>query len=675
MKTLTKLTFLAILGMSLSIIFQSCSTTEPTPPGSTVTVDADAGPDETVKVGVEVNLDGSFSSSSDGSALTYAWSITTQPAGSVTTLSGGNTDAPTITPDLAGDYLISLTVSSGAATDIDQVTVTATPDGLVTPVLIGGTIEIDSVLTKLAVSGPDYRVTSKLNLYAKLTIMPGVIVEFEQNTGIEVFAGGAIYAVGTDAERITLEGIEALKGYWLGISIETASANNRIEYCDIAHAGSEGFDGANLKAGIMVQETGTLKLHNSSIKMSNGHGLYMRHFGVSVDFANNVISGNDYPAYALVHQFDVFDADSDYTGNAVDYIDNGVDSNYTADDDTWAALNVPYFLIGTPHRIASAITISAGVTMLSSQDGGLDVYPDGSLTAVGTAVNKITLKGIEDIPGYWTGINIQSNKAANKLIHVNIMNGGSQGFDGANLKSNIMIEDAGRLVIQNTVSSKSGGYGLYIRSLSSTIPDFAGNTFTANAAPVMTLIKNFSSFDKASDYTGNTKDHIDTFRSNNNDITGTHSWLNLNVPYRLNSVVEDIAGSISIEAGTTFMAAQNGGLEVVTGGSLSAVGTSSLKIRFLGEEDVTGYWTGLRFNAASANNKLDFVIIANGGSEGFDGANRKANVEIGPNGTGTITNTMFFKSGDAGIRVQAGGVLTQSNNTFGGNLGVDIDVL
>lgn len=674
MKNLTKLTFIAFFMICISATIQSCSSDDPTP-DDPVTVIADAGLDETVVAGTEVTLDGSFSSSSDGSALTFAWIIASQPSGSTATLAGSTTDAPTFTPDLAGEYVISLTVLSGAATDNDQVTITATPDGLVTPVVISGNIEIDSVLTKIAVTGPDYRVNANLNLYAKLTVMPGVIIEFEENTGIEVFSGGSIYAVGNDSERIALQGVEEIKGYWLGISIESTSPNNVIEYCDLAHAGSDGFDGANLKAGIMVQETGTLKLHNSSIKMTSGHGLYMRQIGVNVDFANNVLTENDYPAYALVHQFDVFDSESDYTGNVTDFIDNGWISNYTEDDDTWEALNVPYYLAGNAHRIASAITISPGVTIVAAENGGLDVFPDGSLNAEGTALDKINLKGLEDLPGYWLGINVQSNKAANKLAHVNIMNGGSDGFDGANLKANIMVEDNGRLVIQNTVSSKSGGYGLYVRSLDSSIPDFANNTFTENAAPVMTLIKNFSSFDKESDYSGNTKDYIDTFWSNNNDLTGTHTWLNLNVPYRLNSNVEDIAGSVTIEPGTTITSAQNGGLEVVTGGSLNAVGTLTDKITFSGEEDVTGYWTGLRFNAASADNILDFVIVSNGGSDGFDGGNRKANIEIGPNGTATITNSALNKSGDAGIRVQSGGGLTQSDNTFADNVGVDIDNL
>jgi hypothetical protein len=43
---------------------------------------ADAGPDQNVSVGASVQLDGSGSTDPNGGPLTYAWSLTTRPAGS-----------------------------------------------------------------------------------------------------------------------------------------------------------------------------------------------------------------------------------------------------------------------------------------------------------------------------------------------------------------------------------------------------------------------------------------------------------------------------------------------------------------------------------------------------------------------------------------------------------------
>ena len=69
---------------------------------------------------------------------------------------------------------------------------------------------------------------------------------------------------------------------------------------------------------------------------------------------------------------------------------------------------------------------------------------------------------------------------------------------------------------------------------------------------------------------------------------------------------------------------------------------------------------------------MDFVSIANGGEKGFDGGNRKANIEVSASGIFTITNSAINKSGGYGIGVQAGGSLTESGNTFSGNTQGDV---
>ena len=47
-------------------------------------------------------------------------------------------------------------------------------------------------------------------------------------------------------------------------------------------------------------------------------------------------------------------------------------------------------------------------------------------------------------------------------------------------KSNIMIDDAGRLKMTNSTSRSSAGSGLYLRDLTSTLVDFSQNAFTGN---------------------------------------------------------------------------------------------------------------------------------------------------------------------------------------------------
>jgi hypothetical protein len=73
-----------------------------------------------------VTLNGSASSDANGDTLTYNWTLTTKPAGSVATLTSAATTAPTFTADLAGSYIVTLVVNDGLANSTAAtVTITA----------------------------------------------------------------------------------------------------------------------------------------------------------------------------------------------------------------------------------------------------------------------------------------------------------------------------------------------------------------------------------------------------------------------------------------------------------------------------------------------------------------------------------------------------------------------
>ncbi|MDP2635593.1 MULTISPECIES: PKD domain-containing protein [unclassified Pseudoalteromonas] len=67
----------------------------------------------TYTIGVPVMLDGSASSDVDGDPLSYQWSIVSQPAGSTATIVDADSVSASITPDVDGDYIISLVVNDG----------------------------------------------------------------------------------------------------------------------------------------------------------------------------------------------------------------------------------------------------------------------------------------------------------------------------------------------------------------------------------------------------------------------------------------------------------------------------------------------------------------------------------------------------------------------------------
>lgn len=86
---------------------------------------SDAGPDSTVQIGSPAALDGSGSYDPELLPLTYEWSITTAPEGSVAVITDPTSASASFTPDIAGAYTITLTVSDSVKTASDTVVVNA----------------------------------------------------------------------------------------------------------------------------------------------------------------------------------------------------------------------------------------------------------------------------------------------------------------------------------------------------------------------------------------------------------------------------------------------------------------------------------------------------------------------------------------------------------------------
>ncbi|MDT8420067.1 MAG: PKD domain-containing protein [Desulfuromonadales bacterium] len=111
---------------------------------------ADAGPDQNVKTGSLVILDGSGSSDADPDTLTYSWSFSSLPVASESILSGERTVNPTFIADIDGTYILSLVVNDGIRTSTeDTVTIISATDNSA-PVAHAGpdqNVETNSLVT------------------------------------------------------------------------------------------------------------------------------------------------------------------------------------------------------------------------------------------------------------------------------------------------------------------------------------------------------------------------------------------------------------------------------------------------------------------------------------------------------------------------------------------------
>jgi len=87
---------------------------------------ADAGIDRNVITGSLVTLDGSSSWDPDDDVLSYLWLLQSKPSASMAKLSEADSVNPSFTPDVSGDYVITIIVNDGISDSVsDKVTITA----------------------------------------------------------------------------------------------------------------------------------------------------------------------------------------------------------------------------------------------------------------------------------------------------------------------------------------------------------------------------------------------------------------------------------------------------------------------------------------------------------------------------------------------------------------------
>lgn len=123
---------------------------------------AEAGSAQQVQTGQIVQLDGSASQSGDGAALNYTWRLLDTPSGSQAQLLLADSETPQLIPDLAGEYLVELTVNDQHNSSVPAVTlVTASAPP---PAPLSHQTSSDDGLLSLAASKPQYRIGEKLRL-------------------------------------------------------------------------------------------------------------------------------------------------------------------------------------------------------------------------------------------------------------------------------------------------------------------------------------------------------------------------------------------------------------------------------------------------------------------------------------------------------------------------------
>jgi len=509
-----------------------------------------------------------------------------------------------------------------------------------------------------------------------LTLAPGVTILFAEDTGLAVDADRSLIAAGTAEEPICLTGDVAQRGSWKGLNFgRTEGADFKLDHVTIEYAGSTKSDSeaAAIKA-VSDSRAIRLSLTNTTIRESQGYGLYFVGSVEASAFENNVFTKNTLgPASVDSDVAGLLDAASDYTGNDVDEV--YVRTNRIEKNGTWAAINVPYHLSDNLN-VQVPWTVDAPNTLIMAEGAWISINGDeAALNAVGTATQLIVFTGAEKVRGFWEGITFGgSNNAANELDYVTVEYAGSTAHNAYGAGVAAEADSHGvTLSMSNTTIHECEGFGLNLVG-STSAPVFEGNTLTKNGlGPVCVGSDAAHLLDPSTSFTGNDVDHV-LVRTNR---VGAVSWQDLGVPYELDGNLHvDLVWTI--EPGVTLLLAKDSWINMDgDDAALHAVGTAQKPITISGIEKTAGYWHALTFGSTlNSANEIAYATVEYGGSANGGGEAGMINASSDSHGVVvSVHDSTIRHSNQFGIWL---GYYAQynddieSSNTFEGNAQGDV---
>jgi hypothetical protein len=510
---------------------------------------------------------------------------------------------------------------------------------------------------------------------ATLTIDPGVKLVFRADAGLAVAGDGTLRAMGSDTEPVTFTGERPVRGHWRGLTFTDSDNDNVIDFAIVEYGGGDTSALTHGKSNVVVQSGGypvRLSLTNTTIRESAGYGLSLETNASAPMFAGNTLTANALgPAILDSEVTGLIDATSTYSGNDVDFV--LVESDTVPTDQTWPAIDVPYFLSGLLY-VQAHLTIAAGATLVFDQDSHLQVNDTGTLTAIGDATAMITFSGAEAVRGHWRGLFIVNSDNDNVLEHVIVEHAGSYDGGSPELRAAVVIQSSGhpvRVSITDSTLRQSTGFGLVVPSMA-VLPSFHGNAVTGNSlGAALVDSEAVGQLDDTSTYTGN---DVDVVVVSADTVPTDQTWSNLGVPYRVGGILF-VDARLTVAPGVELDFMLDSRLQVRSTGTLTAVGTQTAPILLTGTSKIAGYWGGVYLADADTDNALEWVTIEYGGGN-YPGLGDKAN--LGAVSTGypvrfSASHCTFRSSAGYGVWVSKHATQhDMSSNTYSNNTSGDL---
>ena len=385
-----------------------------------------------------------------------------------------NNNSGTLT--LAG----SATSKAGSYTNL-TLTIDGTTSGAFTLTIVPGPIVLTSPIrenTTLKDQGlpVDYICNDFLVVdnNATLTIDPGVTIRFANTRHegyLRIMLGATLKAMGSAEKHIQMIGSGDDKGAWRGIIIDSQTANE-LRYVDVLNGGSQNY---NTSAAILL-DNGRASFSHCLIDGSSSNGITVQgasgnYKGEFTRFSDNTVSNcNKAPVLSAgwmqCYGLRNIDNTNTFTGNTDEYIhiNEAVNAHILADMTLHGLKGYPWFFQHGLHIDNDRnFTIEAGAVLLMGSSSTIYVPFDSHLIAEGTSSAHITIKGRQDVPGFWNNIRIRSMTQGSRFNYCDISGGGGGSGDNRGLLYSFSSYSGhSYFKIDNTTFSRSQNYGMFL---------------------------------------------------------------------------------------------------------------------------------------------------------------------------------------------------------------------
>jgi hypothetical protein len=341
---------------------------------------------------------------------------------------------------------------------------------------LAGTMSSAQVITNIFESSTafDYYVQGTWTIDAAVEIEPGVRILMRANSKVRITANGSLNATGTENAPIHFIAEQDVQGFWYNIEFDGSNnPNNRLIYTTVHGAGGQ----STRPASVYVRNNSRLIMQNSTITKGERNGLELNSVnGVLTDFESNTISNCNLNAIKLDswRQAAEIDFATNFTNNNA-FNRVVVGNSALTTPATINKIDGPFYVEGMA-TIESDLTITEGTEILMGPGAGVFVNSSGSLSIQGTASDRVTIKGGQEVPGYWGAIRYEGTVSANNVIQYTDIN---HGGGTSTRPGNIYLRLDAQISMGNSSSNHSQRWGVNGTN-GSVFNDLGNNTYTGN---------------------------------------------------------------------------------------------------------------------------------------------------------------------------------------------------